>query len=336
MVGKDLDSEVLRDRVVAAIGVFDGLHLGHRALISEAKRMSDEIGSPVLLMTFHPHPRVLTGDPEGHERLLTPPDEKMRLAEDYGASYFLSMDFTRELAATSPEDFVRDYLVRGVNVAHVVCGFNFKFGYRGKGTPTDLQRWGAEQGFGVTVVPPFEIRGETVSSTRIRSALKAGQVGEAALLLGRPYCLYGQVERGDGRGRRIGIATSNISVPPDKLLPGNGVYAAYARFLRAGEIISLPSVVNIGTRPTFGGEGVRVECHIPGFQGVLYGLPMQVFLLEKIRDEFLFPDASSLGEQVLADIEFLRSGMGPDGAWRKAGSFTLPGGYDRMLQANLP
>jgi riboflavin kinase/FMN adenylyltransferase len=336
MNGKELDRGLLPQKVVAAIGVFDGLHLGHQALLLEAKRVGDAARSPVLLMTFHPHPRMLTGDPEGHDRLLTPQEEKAYLSEDSGVFYFLSLNFSKELAATSPEDFVRDYLVRGVRAAHVVCGFNFSFGYRGKGTPADLQRWGLEEGFGVTVLPPFEMGGETVSSTRVRDALKAGNVSLAASYLGRPYCLYGRVERGDGRGHRIGFATSNITIPEDKVLPATGVYAAYARFYDDDRIVSLPSVVNIGTRPTFGGEGVRVECHIPGFDGTLYGKFMQVFFLERIRNERRFPDASSLREKVRSDIGFLRSGMGPEGAWRKPGSFTLPGGYDRMLQANLP
>lgn len=327
---------LLPEKVVAAIGVFDGFHLGHRALLSEAKRVGDLAGFPVLVMTFHPHPRLVTGKPNGHERLLTPTEEKAVLAEDFGASYFLSVDFTREVAATSPADFVRDYIVRAVRAAHVVCGFNFTFGYRGSGKPADLQRWGLEEGFGVTVVPSFEIDGETVSSTRIRNALERGRVSLAARLLGRPYCVYGRVQRGDGRGRRIGLATSNISVPDDKVIPGNGVYAAYARFMGENGVVSLPSVVNIGTRPTFGGKEVRVECHIPGFKGNLYDREMQVFFLEKIRDELRFPDASSLREQVLDDIRFLRSDTSPEGPWREAGSFTLPGGYDRMLQTHLP
>ncbi len=336
MNGKELDRGLLPQKVVAAIGVFDGLHLGHQALLLEAKRVGDAARLPVLLMTFHPHPRMLTGNPNGHDMLLTPPEEKAFLAEDSGAAYFLSLNFTKELAATSPADFVRDYLVGGVRAVHVVCGFNFTFGYRGKGTPAALQRWGLEEGFGVTVVPPFEMGGETVSSTRVRDALKAGRVSEAASLLGRPYCLYGRVERGDGRGQRIGFATSNITAPEDKVIPATGVYAAHARFHDENGIVSLPSVVNIGTRPTFGGEGVRVECHIPGFDGSLYGKFMQVFFLERIRDERRFPDASSLREQVRSDIMFMQSGMGPEGAWRKPASFTVPGGYDRMLQANLP
>ncbi len=329
-----LDRALLPQRVVAAIGVFDGFHLGHRALLSEAKRVSGLEGYPVLLMTFHPHPRTLTGNSGGHERLLTPREEKAFLAEDFGASYFLSVDFTLSLIHISPDDFVTDYLVQGVGVAHVVCGFNFTFGYKGSGTPGDLKRWGSEQGFGVTVVPPFEMDGEIVSSTRIRNSLEKGEVSHAARLLGRPYCLYGRVERGDGRGRRIGLPTCNISVPDDKLIPGNGVYAAYTRFLGESGIECHPSVVNIGTRPTFGGKGIRVECHIPGFRGNLYDREMQVFFLEKIRDELHFPDASSLRERVLEDIKFLWSGMGPEGAWLKARSFTLPGGYDRMLQTH--
>lgn len=319
-----------------ALGVFDGLHLGHQALLARAREIKENTGFPVLVMTFHPHPRTLTGHPNGYDRSLTPAAEKTHLAEDLGADYFLSVAFTRELAATLPLDFVHRYLVSGVSAGHVVCGFNFTFGHRGQGTPSDLERWGLSGGFDVTVVPPFEVGGDTVSSTRIRNALKAGDVTEAAACLGRPYCLYGRVAHGDGRGHRIGVPTSNVAVPSDKVVPGKGVYAALARVPGEHGPLSFPSLVNVGTRPTFGGEGVRVECHIPGFDGILYDRAMQVFFLERVRDERRFPDASSLRAQVRDDVEFLRSGFAPDGAWRKAGSFTLPRGYDRMLQADLP
>ncbi len=332
----ELDRALSPEGVVAAIGVFDGFHLGHQALLAEARRLSAEMGYPVLLMTFHPHPRTLTGNSGGHEKLLTPLHEKVLLAEDFGAEYFLVVEFTPKLASTGPFEFVAEYLVGRVRARHVVCGFNFTFGHKGSGTAKDLARWGEEMGFGVTVVPPCEAGGEIVSSTKIRDALERGDVSRAARLLGRPYCLTGRVTHGDGRGRLLGIPTSNVSAPEDKLVPANGVYAAYARFLREETLDMLPSVVNVGTRPTFNGQEVRVECHIPGFHGSLYGSNMQVLFLERIRDERRFPDASSLRDEVLRDIAFLESRIEPGGAWLKEHSFTLPGGYDRILQTNLP
>ena len=330
---------------IAALGVFDGVHLGHLALFSEAAAFRAETGLPVVAMTFHPHPRTLTGQPNGYARLLTPPAEKAALLQDAGADYLLSVPFTRELASTPPLQFAREFLAAKLNARRVVCGFNFAFGHRGAGTPDDLVRWGSDLGYSVSVVPPYLAGGEAVSSTRVRTALAAGDVDGAARCLGRPYCLHGRVAAGDGRGHSIGIPTSNVDVPPDKLVPGNGVYAALARVMAspceggaAGTsqgIQEYPAVVNVGVRPTFGGEGVRVEAHIPGFEGNLYGRVMQVFFIARLRDELKFPDAVSLRTQVEEDVR-RAAGTARKAALCKASSFTIPGAYDRMLASSLP
>lgn len=318
---------------VVALGVFDGVHLGHQELFKEAARQRNSSGLPLVAMTFAPHPRTLTGKPNGYDRLLTPLAEKAALLEDAGADYLLVIPFTRELASTPPRQFAEAYLAGQCRAKHVVCGFNFTFGHKGAGTPEDLVRWGPELGFSVSVVPPFSLGGSTVSSTRVRTALDAGDVPEATTCLGRPYCLYGVVARGDGRGKRIGIPTSNLSVPEDKFLPAIGVYAAVAR-VKVDSVTGAPeaflAVANIGTRPTFGGEGVRVEVHIPGFSGDLYGRPMQVFLTEYLREEQKFEDAESLRRQVGLDVGRAAAASG------KVPSFTLPGAYDRMLASELP
>lgn len=356
-------SEAAGAGAVAALGVFDGVHLGHRALFREASALRGDAGLPVVAVTFHPHPRTLTGQPDGYDRLLTPPDEKSALIEDESADYLMSVPFTRELASTPPLEFARSFLAGELQARRVVCGFNFTFGYRGAGTPEDLVRWGKDLGFSVTVVPPCEAGGEIVSSTRIRAALAEGDVAGAALCLGRPYCLAGRVTPGDGRGRRIGIPTSNVEIPDGKIVPGNGVYAALARVAVSPGGIAVPrswkrvlirehlAVVNVGTRPTFGGEGVRVEAHIPGFDGVLYGQTIQVFFLGRLRDEQEFPGALALRAQVEEDVGeaqaafgaglsrdrvLSRGGAAPGGAPGQGASFTMPGAYDRMLASSLP
>lgn len=317
---------------VVAVGVFDGVHLGHQELLRAASRISRDSGLPLLALTFAPHPRTLTGTPNGYERLLTPPDEKSELFADAGSDYLLVLPFTRELASTPPRIFAGEHLAARCRAKHVVCGFNFTFGYKGAGTPHDLASWGAELGFAVSVVPPLEVRGIAVSSTRIRSALMSGDPGEAWACLGRPYCVTGVVAPGDGRGKKIGVPTSNLALPPDKMLPANGVYAAYARVKVEGieSILTRPAVVNVGTRPTFGGDGVRVEAHIPGFDGDLYGRAMQVLFLERLRNERRFDNAGALLSQVGEDAKLALA------ACQKARSFTLPVAYDRMLALNLP
>ena len=326
-------NEMASESTVVALGVFDGVHLGHQELFHEASSIRQGSGLPVMAMTFHPHPRTLTGSPNGYDCLLTPPGEKAALLADCGSDYFSSLPFTRELAATPPREFVRTYLVEKCRAAHVVCGFNFTFGHKGAGNPRDLSLWGREMGFAVRVVPPFVAGADTVSSTRVRSALASGDVQEAALCLGRPYCLTGRVAPGDGRGRRIGIPTSNLSVQEDKIVPGNGVYAALVRVMVEGVDDGAKerlAVVNVGTRPTFSGEGVRVEAHIPGFSGDLYGRGMQVLFIERLRDERKFDGADSLRAQVEEDVRRALA------ASQKACSFTLPGAYDRMLALELP
>lgn len=328
--GKDLD--LARSGAIATLGDFDGVHLGHLALFSEAASFRARSGLPVVAMTFHPHPRTLTGDPNGYTRLLTPPAEKAALIEDAGAGYLLTVPFTREFASTPPYDFAKAYLRDDLHAKRVVCGFNFTFGFRGEGKPEDLVRWGQELGFAVSVVPAFAAGTTTVSSSRIRTALADGDVAEAARCLGRPYCVFGTVVPGDGRGRRIGIPTSNVQVPPDKLLPANGVYAAVARVIVTSDESGAPAirsglaVVNVGTRPTFDGDGVRLEVHIPGFEGRLYGRTMQVFFLQRLRDERKFPGVASLLGQVEKDIVTAR-----EAAQHKGSSFTVPLAYDRML-----
>jgi riboflavin kinase/FMN adenylyltransferase len=330
-----------KDGVVAALGVFDGVHIGHQALFRKTRAESERLGIPAVAVTFHPHPRTLLGGHQCSITLLTPPPEKMALIEDLGLDYFWQISFTNELANTSPEEFVGRYLVDILQVRHVVCGFNFSFGKGGKGSPALLERLGQEYGFSVSVVPPIRVRGEVVSSTKIRRDLEAGKVDEARECLGRPYCLWGIVERGDGRGKTIGIPTSNVDLGPEKALPANGVYSALVRASFVGEtgerrLVERSAVVNVGTRPTFRGKDTRVEVHIPGFSGNLYGERIQVFLVRRIRDERAFSGADELRSQVAKDIlavsemPLLGSGSGQEA------SFTVPRAYDRMLSPDVP
>ncbi len=274
--------------VVAALGVFDGVHLGHRELFREATRVKKALGAPTCAVTFHPHPRSLTAVNGNGVRLLTPPDEKRELMADLGADCYWQIPFDEKLARTPAEDFARRYLADILEAKHVVCGFNFTFGYMGKGTSENLVSWGHELGFGVSVIPPFVMKGEVVSSTRIRRALEEGRVEEAAECLGRRYCISGRVVRGDGKGGSMGIPTANLAVEDDKVIPRTGVYAALAQmapaYFGAGPS-TLPAVVNIGTRPTFGGGDLRVEAHVPGISGDLYGGVMRVFFITRLRDE---------------------------------------------------
>ncbi len=318
---------------VLALGVFDGVHLGHQALFKEAIDVSRKLGVSSMAATFHPHPKTLVAGFDSSKSLLTPAEEKMALIEHSGLDYFWPISFTKQLADTSPEDFVADYLAGVIGARHVVCGFNFSFGKGGMGKAEQLLDLGPKYGFTVSVVSPVEVGREVVSSTRIRRCLDDGSLREAWDCLTRPYCVYGTVKRGDGRGKTIGLPTCNLDLPKVKALPGKGVYSALARAIdpkgqTGHEILEKPSVVNIGTRPTFNGQDIRVEVHIPGFRGDLYGEKLQVFLTGKIRDEKAFQSGAHLREQVQKDI--LAAVSEP---WD---SFTVPKVYDKMLSLKVP
>lgn len=319
--------------VVAGLGVFDGVHNGHQALLKEAVRLGRSLGRPVCAVTFHPHPKFLLSGSDAETRLLTPTEEKRELFSDLGLDLYWQIPFTRELAETEPLEFVRDYLVEALRVKHVVCGFNYTFGHKGQGRPADLVNWGNRYGFQVSVIPPYLSGGEVVSSTRIRRDLESGKMQDAWDCLGRPYCVFGTVIHGDGRGSRIGFPTANLEIQEDKVVPGNGVYGAFVRVQddSSSRPIKMPGVVNVGIRPTFGGKDVRVEVHIPGFSGRLYGQKMQVFLVSYLRDERTCSSVEALKIQVQRDVASVLSDHRLKARCGQNPSFTVPGAYDRML-----
>lgn len=328
--GIDLQSH----NTIAAIGAFDGVHLGHRQLFKKALAIKEEVNLPVIAVTFHPHPKSLTRSKSRYATLITPLDEKKALLEGLGVDYFWAIPFTKDVSRMSPREFAGNYLRTQIKANLVVCGFNFGFGYKRQGTPERLMEFGEEMGFEVEVVPPYKVGGKVVSSTRIRQLLGAGDVEEAGRLLGRPYCVYGPIVRGDGRGRQMGTPTSNVSFPADKLMPKNGVYAVWVR--GCGRELE-PAVANVGVRPTFGGEHVRLEVHVPGFCGQLYGERMQVFFMKHIREERKFESKEILKKQIKTDIQTALSFLGTCGmGFPGRNSFTHIEAYDRIFYANLP
>lgn len=320
-----------REEVIAAIGVFDGVHLGHKKLFEMSLELRSLTGRKVMAVTFHPHPRsVVAGN---NSALLSPQDERVELVRVLGVDYYVSLPFTRELSLMSPEAFAELFLKRKMNASHVVCGFNFTFGYAGRGSADDLEKLGGRLGFTVHVVPPQSVAGEVVSSTRIRALLQEGEAGKACECLGRPYCIYGKVIAGDGRGRKLGFPTSNVELREDKLMPAPGVYAGFARV--EGDPEYRTAVVNLGYRPTFGGQDLRCEVHLPGVSANLYGKKMAVFFVERLRDEMAFSDTAKLVEAVQRDIQ--RAERLIDlAALRLMPSFTLLSAYDRIVQRDLP
>lgn len=285
---------------VITVGVFDGLHRGHQALIRRVIERAHAMQALAGVLTFSEHPLSVLAPPFAPKKLLYP-DRKRQLLGQAGLDFLVCAAFTKEFARMLPEEFVRHILVKQARVAAVVCGEDFRFGAEGLGTVAFLQRYGRELGFEVDVVPPVVHAGMFVRSTMIRDLLYTGDVVKAAALLTRPHELRGLVVRGQGRGRSLGFPTANLEVSPAYVVPARGVYLCSA-FLPAHEQL-LPALVNIGFNPTFGSERLSIEAHLLDFDGELVGNDLYLFFLAHLRDEKRFANAEELVAQIAKDRE---------------------------------
>jgi riboflavin kinase/FMN adenylyltransferase len=270
-----------RERHVA-IGVFDGVHLGHRAVIEGADTV----------LTFDPHPSAVLA-PRGAPPLLTPLRRKAELAGTLGVRETVVIPFTREFAAQAPEAFVEDVIVGALGATRVCVGENFRFGRRAQGDPALLQ---ADPRFETHVEPLLEVDGEIVSSSHIRGLLLGGAVDYANRLLGAPFTIDGEVVHGDKRGRELGYPTANLIPPTGYVCPGHGVYACRTADGRA-------AAVNVGVRPTFEtGRGELIEAYVLDYEGDLYGTTLRLEFIARLRGERRFATAEALVEQMADDV----------------------------------
>jgi riboflavin kinase/FMN adenylyltransferase len=269
-----------------AIGTFDGVHLGHREVI----------GGADAVLTFDPHPQVVVR-PDAAPKLLMPYGIKRDVIAGLGVEELVVIHFDAAFRAKSAEEFVEEVLVRRLGASEVRVGENFRFG---KGARGDAEFLAARDEFETTVVPMVEVEGETVSSTQIRALVAAGDVARAARFLGSPFMLEGEVVRGDGRGRELGMPTANIVPDPHYVVPGHGVYAAWAH--------GHPAAVNVGVRPTFeSGRGLLVESYLLDFADDLYGETLRVAFVERLRGERRFDSVDELVVQMHRDVEEVRA-----------------------------
>jgi riboflavin kinase/FMN adenylyltransferase len=282
------------------VGNFDAVHLGHQALVAAARRQADQVGGPAVVVTFDPPPyQVLFPGPARPP--LTTLADRAELLHAVGADHVVILRAEPALLALSPEAFFEDILVRQLGAKAVAEGYDFRFGRGRSGDTARLRELCAKAGLGFEEVPPLEVGGEAVSSSRVRSALLAGEVAIAAELLGRPYRIAGTVVTGARRGRTIGFPTANLADVPT-VLPGNGVYAVRA-FVDG---VQYPGAANIGPNPTFGEDARKVEVHLIGFSGDVYGKSMTVEFVAKLRDTRLFAGPGELVEQLQKDVEHAR------------------------------
>ena len=284
-------------RPVVALGKFDGVHRGHAKLLGAVLRLARRERAPAIAVTFDVHPDSLLR-PHQVPPLLTTVEEKTAAIRAAGVQCLLYLEFTPAFARMTAHEFAAGFLSRRLGARWVLAGETFRFG-RNRGGDTDmLRRWGPALGFRFRAVAQATFGGEPVSSTRIRRVIAAGEMRLAAQLLGRPYAIEGLVEHGEARGRGLGAPTTNL-VLPGKLLPPDGVYLARAAIARGA---LRPALVNLGTSPTFGASARRLEVHLLGFTGNIYGRRVRVHFERHLRPEARFPDAAALARQIRADV----------------------------------
>jgi riboflavin kinase / FMN adenylyltransferase len=279
------------------VGSFDGVHLGHEAVLREIARRAEAAGRASVLVTFEPHPLEVV-NPQAAPPLLTTDVERREILAQLPLDYVLFLRFDRRLASLTPEEFVEQVLIERCHVRELVIGHDHGFGRGRSGDVETLRRLGAERGFDVDVVEVVDVGEQHVSSSRIRRAVAGGDLTTAARMLGRPYQVSGRVGEGERRGRLLGVPTINLTdVPPQKLLPPDGVYAVRVEW-RGGHA---GGMMNQGPRPTFGDGRRTLEAHLFDFDGDLYGEWVRIEWVERLRDVERFPSVEALQQQLERD-----------------------------------
>lgn len=305
MIYENAGNTIVRnDRSVVTVGTYDGVHLGHQAILSYIRKRAENLNGISTVVSFDPHPReVVLGE---RVPLLTTLEERAALLEESGIDRFVVLPFTRDLSILEAEDYVRSILVETIGMQEIVIGYNHAFGRNRSGNRKTLEILGKTLDFTVDVIPRQMIEDAAVSSSRIRNVLsEEGDTATAARLLGRPYAISGTVIRGAARGRVIGYPTANLRLHgTTKLVPKSGVYAVTARI----DDRFVGGMMNIGQRPTFESEGeISIETHFFDLDQNLYGRDLTLHFIERLRDEQRFSGVEKLTEQLGKDEQAARA-----------------------------
>ncbi len=289
------------------VGVFDGVHRGHREIINKLVAGAHAHGAPAVVLTFDPHPAKVLG--RADIRMLTLPGERARLLGDLGVDVVITERFTRELSHVTAYDFM-SRLTRGLGLKRLLIGYDFALGKGREGNAVRLTEIGSELGYAVEVAPALGDESGVISSTEIRKLVSIGNVEEAAQLMGHPYSLQGLVMHGDQRGRRIGFPTANLAYAREKVIPAGGIYACWA-YVRNEKH---RAAVNIGTNPTFTPDSktLNVEAYILDFDQEIYDEAVQLEFIARLRDELKFDSVEALVEQIGRDVEQTRKVLGTE------------------------
>lgn len=288
---------------VLTIGTFDGVHLGHQQIIQRINSAAREIGGESILLTFHPHPRLVINPNDTSLKLLNTLDEKIELLERYGVENLIVAPFSKEFSQYTAQQYVEDFLLGKVRPKHIVIGYDHRFGHDRQGGLELLTELARPQGVTVEEISKQTVDDIAVSSTKVRKALQAGEVDKAASLLGHTYWVSGTVVSGKKNGRKIGYPTANIDVDnPNKLIPSRGVYTVRVKLNE--EVFG--GMLSIGTNPTFDGQQETVEVHIFDFDQDIYGREIAIEFVKYLRDEKRFDTIDALVEQMSDDERISR------------------------------
>lgn len=282
---------------LVTIGVFDGVHLGHKHLISKLKELASQQGLKSIVVTFHKHPQDVLA-PDSQPPFLTDAVEKAELLKKEGVDGVIVLTFTPELAQLSAREFV-SLLQTRLKMRGLVIGPDFALGRQAEGNIPFLSKLGLEKGFSITVIPPVKINGDIVSSTSIRQAMADGDMEKVQRLMGRPFSLHGRVIHGKGRGASLGFPTVNLDISPGQALPSDGVYATRAHVANT----TYPSVTNVGTNPTFGFNKRTIESYLIDYHDNLYEHEVKIDFVHRLRGEIKFENAEELVKQIFEDIQ---------------------------------
>ena len=281
----------------ATIGNFDGVHVGHRYIFKQIQSEAKQMGAKTVVMTFDPHPKMILHPERRPFYLITTLGEKMALLEKSGIDAVFLIPFSLDYAKTTAQSFVQDILWQRLHVKKIFIGHDYTFGYGKEGNQAFLEKYGQRLGFSVSVIDAVKMSGTIISSTLIRHCILDGEVRKAMTLLGRPYNIKGTVIKGYRRGNDLGFPTANLN-PEKLLLPKEGVYAAWIIL----ESQQFDAVLNIGYNPTFSNDHLTVEIHLLDFKEDIYGKNLQVYFVDRLRDEVKFTTPEKLASQIRQDI----------------------------------
>ena len=281
---------------VVALGNFDGVHRGHQEIIGRTVKEAEAAGLKSAIFTFANHTSTILENVPTVKNILYA-DEKATIIESLGIDYMFNIPFDQTILRMNPEDFIEKILVNKFNIREAYCGFNYRFGFKGAGTPEVLMREGLKRGFGIHVQEPFMIDGIVVSSTYIRQLIEEGRMEECTRFMGRMYTIGGEVVVGNKIGRTIGFPTSNLIIDESMVTPPNGVYTTICTY----NGVRYPSITNVGNKPTIGTYNKNVETHIFNFNSELYGKDIRVEFIKKTRDEKKFDSIDALCAQIESD-----------------------------------